>query len=378
MRVGGVRSRVRGGCALFWYGMAGAGGECNGDGQHHGGTISRRAGAGSGALEECGSYTSPRMNSVPETTPSPSSRVAVRDHAVDRLYRRVAEVGAPVCVGLDPVLERLPPGISARVAHAADHAAAAHALEQFSRGVLDAVRGIVPVIKVQAACFERHGADGVHALARVLGAASNGFEVILDWKRGDIGVSAEHYAGAARTTMPSDWSTVNGYLGMDGIQPFLQTDAEGRGHGAFVLVRTSNHSGDAVQSLRVQDGRTVAEAVADMVAAAGAGWVGACGYSELGAVVGATKRADAAALRGRMPQQVFLVPGYGAQGGGVDDVLPCFASDGRGAIITASRSVIYAWTATDRDWQVAVRDAAEQFHMEIARALGTSGGGAAA
>lgn len=285
-------------------------------------------------------------------------------------------VGAPVCVGLDPVLEKLPPAIAGRVAHRDDHAAAAHALEVFSRGVLDAVRGVVPVVKVQSACFERHGPDGVHALARVLAWAAEGFETILDFKRGDIGVSAEHYAAAARGQLAADWTTVNSYLGMDGIQPFLQAGPAARGHGAFALVRTSNASGDAIQALRLQDGRTVAEAVADIVAAAGAGWVGERGYSDLGAVVGATKRADAAALRARMPQQVFLVPGYGAQGGGVDDVLPCFNAGGHGALITASRSVIYAATPVDRDWQGQVRRAAETLHSEIARALGLRGSGA--
>jgi orotidine-5'-phosphate decarboxylase len=301
---------------------------------------------------------------------------ASRIHAADRLLRRVQAVGAPVCVGLDPVLERLPPAIAGRVGHVDDRAACAQALEMFSRGVLDAVRGVVGVVKVQAACFERHGPDGVQALARVLRAAQGDFEVILDFKRGDIGVSAEHYAAAARGALACDWTTVNGYLGMDGIEPFLRTDPDGRGHGSFVLVRTSNPSGDAVQGLRLADGRTVAEAVADMVAAAGAGWVGEMGFSDLGAVVGATRPADAAALRARMPQQVFLVPGYGAQGGGADDVLPCFRADGRGALVTASRSVIYAFTALNRDWQVAVRRAAEQFHTEIAQALGRSVSGA--
>ncbi len=166
--------------------------------------------------------------------------------------------------------------------------------------VLDAVRGLAPAVKIQAACFERHGAEGYAALARTLAAAHEGFQVILDWKRGDIGVSAEHYAQASRAALASDWTTVNSYLGTDGIEPFLQPGADEHGHGAFALVRTSNPSGDALQSLRLQDGRTVSEAVADMVAAAGVLRLGSRGYSDLGAVVGATKRADAAALRTRM------------------------------------------------------------------------------
>jgi orotidine-5'-phosphate decarboxylase len=283
-------------------------------------------------------------------------------HAADRLLDRIARAGAPICVGLDPVAEKLP----AALRPASGDAAAADAVERFSIGVLDAVRGIAPAVKVQAACFERHGPAGAAAIARVLShAAAAGFEVILDFKRGDIGVSADHYAASARGPFAARWTTVSAYLGTESITPFLAP-----GHGAFALVRTSNPSGDAVQSLGLADGRTVAEAVADLVAAAGAPHVGAGGFSSLGAVVGATKRADAAALRARMPAQIFLVPGYGAQGGGVDDVLPCFHADGRGAIVTASRSVIYAFDAGDRDWAGAVRLAAERFRDEIAAGLG--------
>lgn len=283
-------------------------------------------------------------------------------HPADRLLDRIARAGAPICVGLDPVAEKLP----AALRPASGDAAAADAVERFSIGVLDAVRGIAPAVKVQAACFERHGPAGAAAIARVLShAAAAGFEVILDFKRGDIGVSADHYAASARGPFAARWTTVSAYLGTDSITPFLAP-----GHGAFALVRTSNPSGDALQSLGLADGRTVAEAVADLVAAAGAPHVGAGGFSSLGAVVGATKRADAAALRARMPAQIFLVPGYGAQGGGVDDVLPCFHADGRGAIVTASRSVIYAFDAGDRDWAGAVRLAAERFRDEIAAGLG--------
>jgi orotidine-5'-phosphate decarboxylase len=285
-------------------------------------------------------------------------------HASDRLLARVARVGAPVCVGLDPVVEKLPAAL--RPSAVGDDAASA-AIEAFSVAVLDAVAGRVPAVKVQAACYERHGVPGVAALARVLAHAArlDAFEVILDFKRGDIGVSADHYAASARGPFAADWTTINGYLGSDGILPFL-----GGGRGAFALVRTSNPSGDALQSLRLADGRTVAEAVGDLVAATGAAHVGQHGFSDLGAVVGATKRADAAALRARMPQQVFLVPGFGAQGGGVDDVLPCFRGDGRGALVTASRSVIYAFDPADRAWTDGVRRGADELRTQIGQALG--------
>lgn len=284
-------------------------------------------------------------------------------HPADRLLARIEAAGAPVCVGLDPVAEKLP----AALRPAAGDEAAAAAVEAFSKGIVDAVAGIVPAVKVQAACFERHGPAGTAALARVLAhaGAADGIEVILDFKRGDIGISADHYAASARGAFRAGWTTVSPYLGTDSLLPFLA-----EGHGAFALVRTSNPSGDAVQSQRLADGRTVAEMVADLVASTGAAHAGAAGFSALGAVVGATKREDAAALRARMPSQVFLVPGFGAQGGGVDDVLPCFRQDGRGALVTSSRSVIYAFGAGDRDWQAAVRRAAEELRTQVGGALG--------
>jgi orotidine-5'-phosphate decarboxylase len=269
-------------------------------------------------------------------------------HPADRLLASIDAAGAPVCVGLDPVVEKLP----AALRPAAGDAAAAAAIEAFSTGVIDAVAGVVPAVKVQAACFERHGPEGVAALARVLAHAGRtaGLEVILDFKRGDIGISAEHYAASARGAFGAGWTTVSAYLGTDSLLPFLAP-----GHGAFALVRTSNPSGDALQGLRLADGRTVAESVADLVATTGSAHLGACGFSALGE---------------RMPQQVFLVPGFGAQGGGVDDVLPCFRADGRGALVTASRSVIYAFGPGEPDWRSAVRRAAEELRSQIGSALG--------
>ncbi len=289
----------------------------------------------------------------------PSAAVAA--HPADRLLAAFERIGAPVCVGLDPVIDRMPSPLAGL--------APAASLERFSLGALEAIREHVACVKLQSACYERYGAEGIAALHTVAHAAwAAGFEVILDAKRGDIGISAEHYA-AASLAHHADWTTVNGYLGDDGIAPFLHATG-GAGRGAFALVRTSNPSGDAFQSLRLADGRSIAEAMADLVATLGAGHLGERGTSALGAVVGATKRHDAAALRARMPQQMFLVPGYGAQGGGVDDVLPCFRSDGTGAIVTASRSVIYPAGGGGADWTAAIAKAAERFRAEIRSGLG--------
>jgi orotidine-5'-phosphate decarboxylase len=192
--------------------------------------------------------------------------------------------------------------------------------------------------------------------------------VILDAKRGDIGLSARHYAAAAfapcHGAPAPQWITINGYLGADGMRPFLAS-----GHGAFALVRTSNPGGTVLQAQRLADGRTVAECLAGIVAELGREHLGASGYSTLGAVVGATQRAELEGLRRVMPQQIFLVPGYGAQGGTAEDVAACFHDRGRGAIVTASRSVIYA-EAPDGDWPRAVRDAARRLADEVGAVAG--------
>ena len=287
-------------------------------------------------------------------------------HAADRLIDAIDRLAAPVCVGIDPVADRLPDALKP----ASDSPkATVEAIADFTGGLIDAVADHVPVVKFQSACFERYGHRGVAVLEEAIAEArQRGLEVILDAKRGDIGISAAHYAAAAfgphRDESPN-WLTINSYLGEDGIRPFLV-----EGCGAFALVRTSNPGGDELQAQKLADGRSIAECVAEIVATIGSDHVGQSGYSALGAVVGATKAKDAEELRRVMPQQIFLVPGFGAQGGGVADVLPCFADRGRGALVTASRSVIYAFKPDQADWQLAVREAAERFADDIGRAVG--------
>ncbi|MHC4142280.1 MAG: orotidine-5'-phosphate decarboxylase [Planctomycetota bacterium] len=287
------------------------------------------------------------------------------DHAADRLVAAVDRAGAPACVGIDPVIGRLPAPLRAVKAAASKPI---ETLMDFSLGLLDAIADLVPCVKIQSACFERYGHRGVQTLERVIGEATQrGFAVILDAKRGDISVTGEHYAAAAFGPRAGggrpDWITVNSYLGADAIEPFLRPGA-----GVFALVRTTNPGSDAVQSQRLADGRTVAESVAKMVATLGEAHVGGCGYSAVGAVVGATRPDEISALRALMPRQVFLVPGYGSQGGGVDDIRPCFDARGRGAVVSASRSVIYAFDPDAGDWTGAVTDAAKRFADEVARA----------
>jgi len=313
------------------------------------------------------------------------------EHFADRLSAAIGRCNSVACVGLDPVFEKLPAAVRAA------HGEPVEAIGAFAAGVLRAVAGLVPAVKFQSACYERYGWQGVRELERGIALAKTlGLVVILDAKRGDIGVSAEHYAFAAFARMGADALTVSPYMGPDTIEPFLAQVGTNAGTGVFVLARTSNPQSDALQSLSVAtagadrgvecgEGReqTLATHVGQMIARLGAGRLGACGLSDVGAVVAATKPGDAAAMRASMPDQVFLIPGYGAQGGAAQDVRDlCRAGQGgpedvarAGVLVTASRSVIYpsavGWgvgmgvgTGTDA-WTASVRSAAERLVSEL-------------
>ncbi len=282
-------------------------------------------------------------------------------HPAEALSAAIERAGSPVCVGLDPVLESLPESLRAR------HHEPVGAIAEFSRGVLRALvdearRPVVAGVKFQSACFERYGSKGFAVMEEMVAEAVRlGLVVIWDAKRGDISTSAAHYAAAVKR-LGAHWVTVNAYMGASCVQPFLEA-----GLGVFALVRTSNPDSDAVQDQRLADGRSVGDMMAELVAGVGGGFVGSGGMSALGAVVGATKSGDAEKLRGLMPRQIFLVPGYGAQGGTAADiramVRPDEASASAGVLVTASRSVIYA--AGD-DWEGAVRAAARSLACEVA------------
>lgn len=285
-------------------------------------------------------------------------------HFSDLLADRCDARRSIACVGLDPVLEQVPGEI--RAAH---HDPVA-AIRAFCLGVVEAVAPTVPVIKPQSACFERYGSRGVAALEDCCRAARDaGLLVLLDVKRGDIGISAEHYAAAAKHCGVHAL-TVSGYMGPDTVEPFANS-----GLGVFVLVRTSNPGSDAVQSQPLVSGSTVAELVADHVRTLGASRRGVRGLSDIGAVVGATKAADAAALRQRMPDQIFLVPGFGAQGGTASDIAKMVRTRSRGApgscgvLVNASRSVIYASGASgaqSASWKANVAAAAAALNADLA------------
>lgn len=262
----------------------------------------------------------------------------------ERLAERVRAMGTCGAVGLDPFLDRVP-----GVVFGASREENAERVLRFCLDVVEVTAPLLPAIKPQAAFFEVLGAPGVAALERVVTAARDaGMLVVLDVKRGDIGSTAEAYA---RATLDDDGPTradavtLSPYLGPESLQPFQRR--VGAGKGMFLLVRTSNADAGAWQEETGIAGR-----VADWIASAG----GSDGWSPIGAVVGATlPAAEVAALRARMPRTWFLVPGFGAQGAGVEQVRPHFGAGGLGALIPSSRAVLFpSGGGFDRDPKTAI------------------------
>ena len=280
-------------------------------------------------------------------------------HFADRLLDAIRVKNAPVCVGLDPLIERLPPAVLAeagigvkdgRVDPDTTRERAAAAFVAFGRGVIRAIAPHIPAIKINIAFFERYYEEGVRAYFQLTRDASEaGLLVIGDVKRADIGHSSTQYAlaqlagGAFPDVATPDAVTVNPYFGFDTIRPFVDI-ARAQGRGVFVLVQTSNESADEVQGLVLSDGQTLCQRIAEIVEgwATGEGLVGEAQFSCIGAVVSPRDLPSTERIRTLMPHCLFLVPGFGAQGRTAEEVARCFNRDGTGALVTASRSVIYA------------------------------------
>jgi orotidine-5'-phosphate decarboxylase len=271
-------------------------------------------------------------------------------HFADRLAAAVEQKGAPLCVGLDPDPALMPGGVG---------------IVEFCHGIVDAVAGVAVAVKPQAAFFEARGAEGWAALAEVCRyARAAGLLVIADAKRGDIPSTARAYAAALAPL--GDAVTVNPYLGYDSLEPFLAHD----GLGVFAVVKTSNPGSADIQDLPLADGRPLWQHVAGLVERWGADFVGESGLSSVGAVVGATFPQEVAEARRLLPRSVLLLPGVGAQGARAEDLAGAFSVGPAGALVSASRSVIYA----DRGagWQAAAAAAAARLADDL-RAVAVPG-----
>lgn len=280
--------------------------------------------------------------------------------SVDALQDRIRKLKNPVMLGLDPYLPILPQHIvkDAFDAHGQTLHAAAEAYYRFCTELLDRLAELIPAVKLQSACFEALGAEGIAQMQRISSyAKARGYYVLIDSMRGDVGSVAEIYAQAmfggvcvgetSHKLYECDALTVNGYLGSDGIKPFLPY-CKREGKNIFVLLKTSNKSSREVQDLLSGD-RVVYTAMADLVLRWNEGLFGKNGYGEICAVVGATFPQTMKLLREKYDRLFFLVPGYGAQGGTAKNVQFAFDRFGHGAIVAASRSIICAWQRMGSD-----------------------------
>ena len=272
---------------------------------------------------------------------------------IHRLVKKIKETNAPIVVGLDPMLSYVPEHVQKKAfeEYGETLEGAAEAIWQFNKEIVDNIYDLIPAVKPQIAMYEQFGIPGLIAFKRTVDYCKNrDLLVIGDVKRGDIGSTAAAYAighlGRVKVgsqeyfPFDEDFATVNPYLGIDGIAPFIDVCIAEK-KGIFVLVKTSNPSSGDFQDQLV-DGRPLYELVGEKVAQ----WGEACldeDYSYVGAVVGATYPDMGAVLRKTMPKSYILVPGYGAQGGKGKDLAPFFDDNGLGAIVNSSRGIIAAY-----------------------------------
>lgn len=306
--------------------------------------------------------------------------------SLDRLIEKIAEKQNPTVAGLDPKLDYIPSYIkeSCFEKYGKTLEGASNALLQFNKGLIDSLCDIVPAVKPQAAYYEMYGWQGVKALYETIAyAKSKGMFVMTDGKRNDIGTTMQAYASAHLGTTDieggeisafgADALTVNGYLGSDGINPLLDI-CKNSDKGIFVLVKTSNPSSGELQDMQLSaTGESVYEHMGKMCEKWGEQVIGKYGYSAVGAVVGATYPLQLKELREKLPSTFFLVPGYGAQGGGAQDVKNAFDKNGLGAVINSSRGIMCAWkkqNADEKDFALCAREEALRMKEDIKSAIG--------
>lgn len=272
-------------------------------------------------------------------------------NAIDQLINKIKEKNNPTVIGLDPKYDQLPNSIKQKYEKTPE--GVAKAILEFNQTLVDNVCDIIPAVKVQIAFYEMLGLPGMQTFyATCKYAKQKGMIVMVDAKRGDIGSTAEGYSNAfiGKTKIEDklygndniDFVTVNPYLGIDGVKPFIE-DCKKYNKGIFVLVKTSNPSSGELQDLKLENGKTIYETVGNLVENWGTELIGENGYSSIAAVVGATYPEQLKSLRAQMPHTFFLIPGYGAQGGKAEDIALGFDQKGLGGIINASRSLMCAY-----------------------------------
>lgn len=296
----------------------------------------------------------------------------------DRLIEKIIDLQNPTCVGLDTLFDYLPDEMKTGVT---SFEGVAERVFDFNKKLIDTLYDIIPSVKVQIAYYEMYGVPGMQAYEETLKyAAEKDLVVIADAKRNDIGSTAACYAktflgetavnGRAHRAFPSDYVTVNGYLGTDGIAPFVD-ECAARDKGIFVLVKTSNPSGAEVQNLILEDGTPMYERMGGLVEKWGESTIGAYGYSAVGAVVGATHPTEAASLREVLPHIFFLIPGYGAQGGNAQMLKSCFGANGLGGVVNNSRGILCAYKKNGGTYYEAARAATIAMQKDLSSVIGS-------
>lgn len=304
-------------------------------------------------------------------------------HFADRLTERMKATNSAVCVGVDPRWGMLPEDLRNRAIEVKSDLAeaAAWAYVELAKTIIEATGEFAAAVKPQAAFFEALGSAGFRAYEDVIALCRDaGLVTIADAKRGDIGSTSTAYAQAffggteiMSQKLPgvgADSLTVNPYFGTDGVKPFLDSCDENNA-GLFILVRTSNPTAKEIQHQVLAGGHEVYHKVAELVNTWGESRLGECGYSSVGAVAGATCKEDLAQVRTLLPKSILLVPGYGAQGGGADDVIDAFDAGGVGAVVNASRSIVFADknASTLGELKLAAQNAARDMRDAIAEKL---------
>ena len=300
-------------------------------------------------------------------------------NAMDLLIDKIKEKNNPTVMGLDPRYEMLPECI--KLKYGKDVKSVCEGILEYNKALIDATFDIIPAVKPQIAFYEMFGIEGMKCFKETCKyAKEKGLIVIADIKRGDIGTTAAGYSNAylGKTLVGNveesfydiDWVTVNPYLGIDGVKPFIE-DCKKYNKGIFVLVKTSNKSSGELQDLKLEDGKKVYEKVAELVNSWGEELIGEYGYSQVASVVGATYPVQIKELREIMPHSYFLIPGYGAQGGKADDIALGF-KDGIGGIVNASRSLMCAYKSDrwkdkykDEEYAKATREEAIRMRDEL-------------
>ena len=301
-------------------------------------------------------------------------------NAIDRLINKIKETNNPTVIGLDPRYELLPKCVLEKYPNTLE--GVSEAIIEYNKALIDETCDVIPAVKPQIAFYEMFGIPGMKAFEETCKyAKQKGMIVIADIKRGDIGSTAQGYSNAylgktkirekEESIFDVDFVTVNPYMGTDCVKPFIE-DCKKYDKGIFILVKTSNPSSGELQDVKLENGEEVYVKVAKLVEEWGKDLRGENGYSSIAAVVGATYPKQLKEIREIAPHTYFLIPGYGAQGGKVEDIALGFDKNGLGGIVNASRSLMCAYKSElwkdkfeEKDYAKATRAEALRMKEEL-------------